>query len=380
MGERRMTAEAYTATRMSVESEGGSATSRGEQRHREGKGLHPLVDPKGYKGVRRSISWLEPQKDKTFVLLRGPAMLKETRFDTTGSMGGNVDLAFKVLPRSYRLLKECRRAPLKRYDLHLITSIFGDQCDDYILCRSQAEMDVQAAEQLRLMVPEHAGGDSDEDPDYGLFAAAYLTCADIVKQGLKSYDFTVTDARGRGVIDRINLERVFSEQVYEWVKENGHEIEKESLPSTAEIVQDLLKIAHAYLVQVEDETAVTRFWRNIYGRERVIIVPTVELLPEVEAAVIGLTEGTLDLQTLDEFLMGDAQLSKEDARSIVKAVAHIPIGAQAELPNFDKIPKMGDIFAKKGDVWPISGKKAKKQPELVDADGKGGKPKDGMWL
>ncbi len=377
MGERRMTAEAYMSTRASVESEGGSATSRGEQRHREGKGLHPLVDPKGYKGVRRSISWLEPRKkDKTFVLLRGPAMLKETRFDTTGSMGGNVDLAFDALPRSYRLLKECYRAPLKRYDLHLITSIFGDQADDYILCRSQAEMDVQAAEQLRFMVPERAGGDADEDPDYGLFAAAYLTSADIVKQGLKSYDFTVTDARGRGVIDRRNLERVFSEEVYDWVKENGHDIKKGSLPPTAEIVQDLLKIAHAFLIQVESEAAVTRFWRNIYGKDRVIIIPTVKSLPEVEAAVIGLTEGTLDLQTLDEFLMGDAQLSNEEARSIVKAVAHIPIGAQAALPNFDKIPKQGDIFAKKGDVWPISGKKGKIQPD----EPKGGKPKDGMWL
>ena len=381
MGKRRLSAEAFTATFRSVADEGGSATHRGEQRHKEGLGLHPLVDPKGYGGIRRSIGWLEPKGGK-FVLKNGPAILLETRFDTTGSMGGNVQLAFDALPRSYKLLKEVQRAPLGRYDLHIMTSIFGDQCDNYILQRTQAEMDEQAAEQLRLMVPEGNGGDSDEDPDYGLFAGAYLTCADIVKQGLKSYDFTVTDARGRGVIDKGNLVRVFGDEVFDRVRANGYQIKEDKLPRTEAIVIDLKKIAHAFLIQVEDHSEVTRFWKGLYGGGRVILIPDTSLLPEVEAAVIGLTEGTLDLQSLESFLQKDAAMSKSDATMIRKAVAHIPIGAQALLPNFKKIPKAGDIFAKKGDIWPIGSDQAEGGVEDAPEEGEKPKPKKdkpGMW-
>ena len=41
-----------------VEAEGGVATRMAERQVREGKGLNPLVDPKGFGLIRRSISWL----------------------------------------------------------------------------------------------------------------------------------------------------------------------------------------------------------------------------------------------------------------------------------------------------------------------------------
>src|ERR1035437_8093712 len=237
MGDRRFTTADFAATSRSVRSEGGSATKRGEQRHREGKGLDPLVDPKGFGVIRRSLFRYDGNAGK-FVLTVAPAMLKETRFDTTGSMGDNVELAFKVLPKSYNLLKEAKGAPLGRYDLQIINSIFGDVSDDYVLCRSQAEMDDKIAEQLRLMVPEGGGGDSDEDPQYGLFGAAYLTAASIVSYGLKTYDFTVTDACGRDRLDSNTLIRVFGPEVFDKVKENGQQIKRSDLPTTKEVVKD----------------------------------------------------------------------------------------------------------------------------------------------
>ncbi|MFA6458966.1 MAG: hypothetical protein WCV79_01030 [Candidatus Paceibacterota bacterium] len=352
MGERVPTHEALRAVMRSVSDEGGSATHRGEQRHREGRGLDPLVDPKGFDVIRHSRNRFE-KTGEHYVLTVAQAILKETRFDTTGSMGNNVQLAFEALPRSYHLLKEISNAPLGRYDLQIINSIFGDVQDSYVLCRSQAEMDEKIAEQLRLMVPQSAGGDSDEDPQYGLFGAAYLTAASIVKVGLKTYDFTVTDARGRSRLDSETLVRVFGENVFDRVKDNGYQIKKGDLPTTKDVVRDLLKIAHAFLIQVGSESQVNRFWIDIYGRDRVIVIPDVRYLPEVESAIVGLTEGTVNLQSIEDFLVKEAQISATVANTIRRAVAGIPIGAQAALPNFMKIPFKGAKFANKTDAWPI---------------------------
>ena len=380
MGYRKFTEEDFARTKESVHEEGGPATGRGEQRHREGRGLDPLVDPKAFGVTRRSLNRFD-KKGNNFVLTVAPAMLKETRFDTTGSMGDNVQLAFNVLPKSYRLLKEAIGAPLGRYDLQIINAIFADVGDAYVLCRSQAEMDQKIAEQLRLMVPEGKGGDSDEDPQYGLFGAAYLTSASIVRYGLKSYDFTVTDACGRAALDPKTLVRVFGDEVYDRVAENGGQIKESNLPTTKEVVQDLLEIAHAFLIQIGTEAtpdykATNKFWTDIYGRGRVISIPSVKYLPEVEAAITGLTEGVLNLQTIEQFLITQAQVSPEEARRIKVAVAGIPIGAQAVLPNFNKLPVKGNIFASKTDIWPIgSGESGE---ELPGRDKKTGKKR--MWL
>lgn len=331
----------------------GSTTHAGEQRHRAGKGLHELIDPKGYGVIRRSLSWLEPKENGTFVLLRGTAMLEETRFDTTGSMGGNVEVAMRVLPKTHDLLTKGPRAALKRYDVQMITSIFADVTDSYILCRSQAEIDERIAEQMTYMVPEKDGGDITEDPQYGLFGAAYLTSATIKMLGLKSYDFTITDADGRDFVSLHNLKRVFGEEVMDKVKENGFDLDPKNLPSTKEIVTDLLKTTHAFVLIVGSDSDAIRCWNNIYGPERVIMIPDTELLPEIKAAIIALTEGVLELSTVEDFLISEAGLSKAQATQIKRAVAGIPIGAQMMLSNFDKIPLKGDIFAAKGDLWPI---------------------------
>jgi hypothetical protein len=377
MGYRRLTTAAFEMTRSSVAREGGSATHRGEQRHREGRGLDPLVDPKGFGVIRRSINRVE-KKAGGFELLVGQAILKETMFDTTGSMGGNIELAFGALPRSYNLLHEVDGAPLSRYDLQIINAMFGDVSDNYVLCRSQAEMDEKIAEQLRLMVPEKDGGDIEEDPQYGLFGAAYLTAADIVRCGLKSYHFNVTDAPGRLTLDAKTLKRVFGDEVFDHVKENGHDIDAKQIPDTQQVVVDLLKKSHAFMIQVGRKSDATRFWRNIYGNDRIVIVPDVTYLPEVEAAIVGLTEGTIDLQGVIGFLRENAQMSQANAVMIREAVSSIPLRAQADLPNFAKVPLKGDIFAKKGDVWPIGQTDEVKPVKPAKSGGSGGKIK--IWL
>ncbi|MFZ4648516.1 MAG: hypothetical protein ACOYMB_02635 [Patescibacteria group bacterium] len=331
----------------------GPATKAGKQRVESGKGLHEYVDPKGNGVIRRSISWLEPDENGNFYLFRGTAMLIETRLDTTGSMGNNVEIAMKVLPQTINLLKEVPKAVLDRYDVHIITAIFGDVKDRFILCRSQAEFDERIAQQMTHFFPEGGGGDLPEDPQFGLFGAAYLTAATIKELGLKSYDFTITDDLGRDYVSMANLERVFGSEVLSKTAENGWPIDAKQLPSTKEIVIDLLKTTHAFVLLVGPEDHVIHYWEGIYGPDRVVILPETELLPEVQAAIIGLTEGTLTLETVEEFLVKQAGLEASVAAKIKRAVAGIPIGAQMMQENFDRIPMKGDKFLNKRDLWPI---------------------------
>lgn len=358
MGRNLFSHEAYRRVHDEAKSKG-SATHAGEQRHREGKGLHELVDPKGYGVIRRSLSYYDPEGDH-FKLLRGVAILEETRLDTTGSMGNNVKIAMEVLPKTYDLLKKVPHAVLGRYDVQMITSIFGDVSDDYVLCRSQAEMDERIAEQMTLMVPESNGGDIPEDPQYGIFAGAYFTNTDINRYGLKYYDFTITDAPTREQVSVAGLKRVFGDEVFEKLKENGHEnITSHDLPDLKQAVKDLSKNAHAFVLLVGDGSGLKDHWSNYYSKEMVINIPSVRYLPQLKAAIIGLTEGVLTLSTLEEFLINEGELSTEDAKLIKRAVAGIPLGAQKTAENFDKIPTVGDLFKEKRDLFPISAAEVK---------------------
>jgi hypothetical protein len=382
MGRDTLSAVAYRSVETRVKKEGGSATRKAEQRIREGAGLNPLVDPKSYGAIRRSLTRMEKDGD-VWISTMGLPMLLEVRFDTTSSMGDNVDLAFKALPRMYNLLSGREEAVLSRYDLQIITSIFNDRDDEVVLCRSQAEMGIKIAEQLTMMVPVRQGGDIPEDPQYGLFGAAYLVRSNARQFGLGTYDFTITDAPGRDELDKKLLTRIYGDDVFDKVRENGWQISNSNLPSTEEVVKALLKEAHAFVLQVGNHSETARFWRGIYGKDRVVVLPRTELIPEVQAAIIGLTEGRLDLQSLEGYLKKEAQISATDAKEIQRAVAGIPIGEQTKRPNFNKVFKAGAKFANKADIWPIgfknSGDKIATGSKPEGASG--GKPgKSSMWL
>lgn len=339
--------------------ERGSSTYSGKQREKEGLGLHELVDPKAFGVIRRSLSWYDPVPGDLFKLLRGVAMLEETRLDTTGSMGNNVDVAMRVLLKTYELYKKVQNPVLGRYDVQMITAIFGDVCDKYVLCRSQAEKDERIAEQMTHMVPEGQGGDTTEDPHYGIFGGAYLTSADINRYGLKYYDFTITDAPTRDTFSPHTLKRVYGEEVFDKLKENGFEMNESNLPNLKQVVKDLQKKAHAFVLLVGDGER--EHWEEYYPKEMIIVLPKIghneptEFLSEIKASIIGLTEGTLTLQTIEEFLVNDAHRSKEEAKIIKRAVAGIPIGAQTMFENFDKIPLAGTLFKAKRDLFPMEG-------------------------
>jgi hypothetical protein len=288
-------------------------------------------------------------------------------------MGNNVDIALRVLPKGHELISQVTAG----YDLQIATGIFGDVSDLFVLCRPQFEAVAEKiVEQLTLMVPERDGGDIPEDPHYGLFGAAYLTAPYLQRIGLKSYDFTVSDAPARDRLDEKQLKRIFGDEVFEKVVENGYQIKRQDLPTTREVVQDLLTHAHAFFLQVGNSGDTTHFWSEVFGSDRVIVLPNTELLPQVQAVIIGLTEGSLKLDQVPHFLKENNVLP-DAAAKIVRSVANIPIGAQATLPNYLKRPQAGDLFREKTDLWPI------KSDELEAIESNKDKTDDGdkdEWL
>lgn len=322
----------------------GSVTHEGEQRAREGRGLDPLVDPKEYGGIRRSYNLLVPDGDG-FVLTYGVGMPVKTALDTTGSMGGNVEIAFSVLPKVHKLLVQGPQAVLRRYHVHIATSVVQDQGDRFPLQTSQFEPDNEIDRQMSLLVPEKGGGDAPEDYQLDLFATAFLIDTVIAKYGLKGYYFVVGDEIGRDRLTKELMKRVFNAEALEAL---GPQIPQ----ATKEIGQKLLEHWHGFFLQVGGRDDVTEWWSNILGRERVIILPRTEDIAEVQACIIGLTEGQLDLQSAASFLIDELHLSKGKAQEIVRAVSGIPIAAQTTAPNFDKIPPAGSRFANREDLWP----------------------------
>ncbi len=355
MGRDAFTRSAYAATtsRLSVP-RSGTTTLRGHEEVRRTGKLPDLVDPAGYGVIRRSLIRFEeiesgPYKGM-FLLTVGCSMPIETRLDTSASMGDNVDRALRVLPDAF----EKWSAMLPGFDVHVLTGLFNDYTDQFILNRPQFEMIAEKiVDQLTLMNPERGGGGNHgEDGHYGLFGGAYLVAAYANRIGLKRYDFTISDEPVRPMLDERELIRTFGDQVFEKCKANGFDIDRNDLPTTKEVVSDLLTQAHAFYLELPSQYSDShRTWVDVFGEERVILLPSIDLLAFVQAAIIGLTEGTIGLDQVPDLLV-EAKASDAQIRDVQRAVANIPIGAQVPLKEAIRIPRAGDIYAAKEDLWP----------------------------
>jgi len=348
---------AYTAV-VDRASRDHTATDRAEKQVMKTQKLDPLVDPGSNKWgkSRRSLIRFNDMPDGRFEVAVGLSVPVEIMLDTTGSMGGNVDIALKGIPDTRDNLQAVMR---QGCEAHVATGVFNDVVDRFpggtpgiVLTRSQFEMTEKMAEQMMHHIPMRMGaGNGKEDSQFGLFAAAYLSSFYINRIGLKSYHFTMTDDAADSTIDPDDLMRIFGDDVAKAVAKNGHEIDIQNL-STETVVQDLLTRVHAFCLLVNANERVTRFWQKLMGEERVIALPDTILVSQVMPAIVGLTEGTLELSSVVAYLE-ERGVSKSDAKLIERSVRNIPIGAQMQLENYNKIPIRGDIFAKKDDLWPV---------------------------
>src|SRR3989344_5268936 len=261
-------AVAYASRVTEVSARGGTATYEGEDRFRQGMGLDPLIDPSKYDVTRASKSLLAPEGD-VFILKFGVAMPVETDIDTTGSMGKNVDIAFRVQPKVQDLLIQGGSAVLRRYHSQIATGVVQDRSDQFPYERSQFEPDNEVERQMGLLVPERSGGDNTEDYQIGLFAAAYLTDASITKYGLRGYYFAVGDEIGRDTLDPYGqlLKKTFGSKTDEVEKVLGNTSAR-SL-RTVNIGKILLRNWHGFFLQVGRNRYTTDWWSDTLGKERV---------------------------------------------------------------------------------------------------------------
>lgn len=330
--------------------------------------LMQSVDPAMGGVVRRSLMRFNARDDGMWTVTVGCPIHIESLCDTTGSMGTNVDTAMKVLPDTYA----CAAEMLPGYDPQLALGIFGDFEDKFILQRPQFEMEAQKiVDYLADMAPERRGaGNHGEDPEYGLFAAAYLTDAYDNRIGLKGYHFCITDEPVHDRFDVDNLKRVFGEHVFRHLKDNGHEMSERDIYAlkTQDVVRDLLRQSHAFVLLLKSfYNDTVPQWQSIYGAERVIQIPDTRYLPQIQGAIIGLTEGTLGRFDVYGWLCRHG-VPHAAAKSLDQELQHIPMGAQAalraRLPH--PVPKAGDVFAAKTDLWPIDAGDA--QPQQSEGD------------
>lgn len=341
MGHRTFSEDDYRTARhdYGVTSSTG-VTRKAEQRARDTGRLSEIVDP-AVEPIRRSLIRLNPHQ-KQWITTIGCPMDIEVSCDTTGSMGGEVDTEMAVLPDLYKAVSKV----LPGYDPQLCLGIFGDVSDSFVLCRPQFEMEApKIVNYLKEMAPQRDGGDSPEDPQYAMFARAYLTDAYTNNIGLKGYHFIVTDATCHKQISREEIKRIFGAEIFDSALENMSRI-----PTIERMIEELKKKTHQFILVVNGYESTYDFWCQLCGDNCVVMIDSTRQLPAVISAIIGLTEGTLDVSELGDHL-GDS-----NNLDLVRQLSKIDIGAQAKLRHAlsHPVPQKGDIFAKKGDLWPIS--------------------------
>ena len=325
-----------------------SVTHAAEQRSKASGKLDPAVDP-AVMVIRRSLPRFEELPDGRFEMTVGCPMDMESSCDTTGSMGSNVQTMIEVLPETYDTIMKV----LPGYDLQLALGIFGDKVDSFVMNRPQFEMTAEKiVDYVTKLVPESAGGDSPEDPQYAVFGAAYLTDTYTNRLGLKGYHFIITDAPMHTDLDPNIIERIYGEKVWQELADNGHgDIDRKHLPDFDEMFAALHARAHAFIIGVG---GISSSFRRYYDEQHRVEIRDTRCLPAVEAAIIGLTEGTLQPMDVKKFLR-ENQVSSSNIEAAVPGLSAVEFAVQRALEqkSGNVIPKKGDIFASKRDLQPV---------------------------
>ena len=323
-------------------------TAEAEQHVRKTGRPRPSVDP-AVMTIRRSLPRFDELPDGRFVMTVGCPVNVESSCDTTGSMGSNVQTAIEVLPETYGMISEV----LPGYDPQLALGIFGDVQDNFPLNRPQFEMTAEKiVNYVTDLAPESDGGDAAEDPQYAAFGAAYLTDAFLNRLGLMGYHFIITDAPMHHRVDPNELERIYGENVWKDLADNGFgDITRRSVPDVKEVFKALHKRCHAFYIAVG---RMRNDWFEFYDPHHRVLIDDTRCLPAIEAAIIGLTEGTLQPMDVRKFLE-DHQVSRDNIEAALPHLMKIKFAEQRKLQEKAgiKIPQKGDVFAKKTDLQPV---------------------------
>jgi hypothetical protein len=328
---------------------------------RTGK-LHPYVDVT--KRIKRSWNSIV---DGT--LVNGPALALVSDYDGTASMGSNIKRFFDALVPFNVLMEPIRDMG---YDTQLSAMMHQDK-DDVIpgseivnaIQQTEYETGNRIADQIREIVNSNAGGDPTEEYQFALLQAAFNKL-DINRYGLKGYLFIGGDEIGR--------DGNTPEEVMEHL---GRKIQ--SYMTIKQMYEAAAEKFHVYRIQCggsgtgASRDSYTTWWEKVMGKGHVVVVEDVELLAEVQAALVwcGETPEPTEAGLIDFIVNGtksNIKRTPEDAKKIWRWIieAGVELGVQTKLPNWGKLPKKGDKFAHYRHMWPVGDPRAVENTEDVE--------------
>lgn len=340
-----------------------TAHDEGKRYYKETGKLHQNVNIFGAKRLsHNAMVVMDEGEKKIYVLVRGIKLPIIIGTDGTGSMGEKVALALKAMGKIYCMLSELN----DRYQIDLSVAVLQDVQDTHPPFQmAEFESDNRVVEHIQLLIPDRDGGDSTEDYQLGLWYIDNQTDVDIISYGLKGYCFIVADADCREYITKKAVERYL-----------GHTMQGEKI-SLRKICESLISKWHLFYLNVDNDQSNAQWWQQQMGQSRVISVPDPDLLAEVQAGLIYITETLQPTEDgLNKFLLAGSsnnRISQYDINHVwdwLQAAKPL-FGAQAKLPGYSQIPKPGDKFANLRDIWPIgyNSATAVEQPTGASAGG-----------
>lgn len=206
-------------------------------------------------------------------------------FDETGSMGDIPVVVQQKLSDLFGLLLT------KGYveDPQVLVGAYGDhECDRVPLQVSQFESDNRVDDALdKIFIEGNGGGNGGESMSLAWYYLAHHTATDALdKRGKKGYAFFIGD--------EVALE--LSGKAVSTLVGDGEPLGKLDNKS---VVADLLKSWDAFVLVIDNWSAKSqgsiKFYTDLFGRDRVLIVEDPESIAETIALSIGVLEGTVDL-------------------------------------------------------------------------------------
>ena len=374
------TKSSYTTATQATNVDNSISQARKETRQ-SGKISNNLVDPSSYHGLRSSRTRFDEHPSGLFRLVKGIPMTLSTYVDGSSSFGDAlVKQTFKGLEKAFEI---CSKV-MPQYELWTLSGLFNDLSDgQFPLYRSQFEYDpVKIIEQLTSCIANDGGGNNGgEDSQYAIFAEAYLSQRTIDLYGLKGYAFFISD---EPMHDRFlsadTPKKIFGDKVFETIQANGFpEINEHNIPTVQQAIAQMLRTNHAFYIGLGSDWTrdnagrnALQCWSEMLGSDRVIPLYGMsgDVIPYVQGIVCGLTEGTLSLVDVP-IALAENGVAEANISQITRAVANIPMGAQAELikqlPH--PLPKADDLFRTKTDLWPVD------QSEIPEET-----PEDPVWV
>jgi hypothetical protein len=360
--------ERHSKTVAEMRAAGEEVRARGRSTVKKTGKLHPFVDVK--LRIKKSRNSIIDESGK-LTLVNGPALSILPCYDGTASMGENIGRFFRALVPFYELLTPIRN----HYDTQLSAMMFQDRDDtipdtDLVSAVQQTEFESgnAIAAQIRELINSNNGYDSTEEYQLALLQAAF-NLLDINRYGLKGYMFLGGDENGR--------DGNTPEEVMEHL---GRKIQ--SYMTIKQMYEAAAEKYHVYRIQCggggagASRDSYSVWWERVMGKGHVIVVRNVDLLAEVQAALVwcGETQNPTE-EGLIEFIVsgtaGNIHRTSAEAKEIWSWIteAEVELGVQTKLPNWGKLPKKGDIFAHYRHLWPIDDPRAAENViEVEDED------------